>query len=56
MIKNNNITKIEKKIISKKNRFIFLEKDLIEIRKIFEKKIFLFWEQQGLSVLVLAYI
>ena len=38
MIKNNNITKIEKKIISKKNRFIFLEKDLIEIRKIFEKK------------------
>ena len=55
MIKNNNITKIEKKLFQK-NRFIFLEKDLIEIRKIFEKKIFLFWEQQGLSVLVLAYI
>tara|TARA_B110000008_G_C16897674_1_gene535427 strand:+ start:112 stop:1266 length:1155 start_codon:yes stop_codon:yes gene_type:complete len=38
MIKNNNITKFEKKIISKKNRFIFLKKDLLEIKKIISKK------------------
>lgn len=38
MIINKNITKIEKKIISKKNRFAFLKKDLLEIKKTFEKK------------------
>ena len=38
MIKNNNVEKICKKKLFQKKIIYFLEKDLIEIRKIFEKK------------------
>jgi FlaA1/EpsC-like NDP-sugar epimerase len=32
------ISKIEKKVITKKNRFIFLKEDALEIKRVFEKK------------------
>ena len=38
MNKNLSISEIEKKIISKKNRFVFLKEDKFEIKKIFKKK------------------
>lgn len=37
-MKNLHISSIEKKIITKKNRFFFIKEDILEIKKIFNKK------------------